>query len=761
MSINKDILFRRRGAIVAPVREVLSAKAAKVITEADAPYLVVTASQNLSALGYRFSEDLFKSALNSKLSNDELAAYLSETIQFIRKAIGAQRKYKPAYPNFPTQVIEASEFELYFNAVLHYWGMDYPDYKIKNRKPLDEAAFNDLTELRVIGVTKRGLSYKAAVSEFNTIFTSLLSMQSSWGESEIADAGWFVNALSASDFDKLVPDSIPNKENLAALITSVKSAGKTELFEILLSRLATATDVLRVAVGLSDGDAALSGVGVEKTRFVSQPKSVRRLLVHRLETISGGDSDRLIEDMLRNRALWKLLAHSLHVGDFAKSAPTVLSAVSVVRANGKNKDGSHYETFGTKVEALISAAEKTVSANKRTKAAAANVATVNELVALLKTRPGVFARRLDKVLRSSIDKNIVLDAFDIVAPSVATPVLWQLMNFYSNRAFVAGKSPKMSRTFIPKGRASKMMEAKNVLPELDSVLVEGIVERIGSALSAVYRKRDAIGKVFVADELKTYTVPFGARSASKALNPVGRGTRAYIDDSADIIRFFVWWTDGASRTDLDLSAVFLDEDFKVSGQIAYYNLKGDGAVHSGDITSAPNGASEFIDVNRKKLLAQGRRYIGMVVTSYTGQSFDTLPEVFAGVMERQGKGKKGEVYEPRTVHNAFDITAPGKIAMPLIIDLENNSFIWADLAINSQDMYAVNVANNEGALSRSIRGLVESNFVSLHDVFTANAARGELVANRDDADVVIDISRGRVMVNGEVIGTDRILSEWI
>ncbi len=63
-----------------------------------------------------------------------------------------------------------------------------------------------------------------------------------------------------------------------------------------------------------------------------------------------------------------------------------------------------------------------------------------------------------------------------------------------------------------------------------------------------------------------------------------------------MLRFFVWWKNGKDRTDLDLSAALFDENFAYVDQIAYYNLKTYGAVHSGDIVDAPEGASEFIDI---------------------------------------------------------------------------------------------------------------------------------------------------------------------
>ena len=765
MSINKEILFRRRGAVLAPINaKLIDAKVSTIEPNATKSSLLVTASVNIGSLGYRFSEDFFKAALNSKLSVSDFAAYLSEVIAILRAATGESRKYAPMYPNFPAQVIEAYDLELNVNALVHYYGSwlgvrIMPEYVAVERESIEDVDFSNLIELRVVGVTKRGLSATAATAEFNAIFNSLLSMQGSWGAAEREDAKWFLKNTDASTLATIIPENIPNKENLAAVVVdylALQGADSSNAaFRELLNRAATATDVLRIAVGLSGGDVTLSGVGVEKVRFVSQPKAVRRILLGRLEEIADGRYERLVEDMLRNSALWKLLSHSLHAGEYAKQFPSTATAVKVIRSNGKNADGSRFSTFGTKVEALINAAELTV------KKESVNGAVISDLVGLLSSRPGVFARRLDKVLRSAADKDFVVSAFGEVAASVATPVLWQLRNFYTNRHLVSGKSTKLSRSFLPKGRATSLMTAKNPLPKLNDALAQSVIDVIDEAIRSIYSTRAPLGKVFIDDELSNYTVPFGARSASKTLNPVGRGTRGVVNKDAKTLRFFIFWKDGDTRVDLDLTAMFLTNDFAPAGAVSYYNLRDSGAVHSGDITSAPKGAAEFIDIDRIKTLANGRRYVAMVVNSYTHQKFDTLPEVFAGVMEISGNAQKGQIFEPRRVNNAFDVTTPSTMVVPLVIDLEDASFIWTDLAVGSNVTYANNVANNEDALSRSIRGLVESKMVSLHDVFTANAVRGELVSSADKADIVVSINRGRVMVNGEVVGTDRILSEWI
>ena len=99
----------------------------------------------------------------------------------------------------------------------------------------------------------------------------------------------------------------------------------------------------------------------------------------------------------------------------------------------------------------------------------------------------------------------------------------------------------------------------------------------------------------------------------------------------NVIRFFLWWKEGkidgkaTGRVDLDLSATIFRSNWKYMNHISYTNLKEAklGCCHSGDITSAPKGASEFIDIDLEKVRAAGGRY----AVSYTHLTLPTICSV--------------------------------------------------------------------------------------------------------------------------------------
>ena len=189
-------------------------------------------------------------------------------------------------------------------------------------------------------------------------------------------------------------------------------------------------------------------------------------------------------------------------------------------------------------------------------------------------------------------------------------------------------------------------------------------------------------------------VPFSQRSASKALKTIVRGSKIPFKFS-DTTRVFVWWTEKGGKTgpiDVDLSAVTYSSRWNYHSHISYTNLRGNGirAVHSGDITSAPKGAAEFIDLDMASLREAQARYMVVCLFSYTQQKFSKMPQVFAGGMTRK-KPNSGEIFEPKTVDNRFDLTADTRFCIPLILDISERKVIWSDIGCPSGIRYNNNL----------------------------------------------------------------------
>jgi stress response protein SCP2 len=138
---------------------------------------------------------------------------------------------------------------------------------------------------------------------------------------------------------------------------------------------------------------------------------------------------------------------------------------------------------------------------------------------------------------------------------------------------------------------------------------------------------------------------------------------AVVPGDQDVLSFFVYWRQKAQRTDYDLSALMVSGDFTVSDFVSWqgYHSADAAVVYSGDITSAPDGATEFISAD---LSAMSMPLIIPQVHIYSGEGFAEAAEAFFGYMLR-GSEHKGEPFEAATVQMKSDLRGSGRVALPL------------------------------------------------------------------------------------------------
>ncbi|MBN70672.1 MAG: cytoplasmic protein [Gimesia sp.] len=672
---------------------------------------IATVAKNLQALGYGLSQSVLEQL--ATLSSQEVTNWYQEILPVLQRMVGAHREFKPMYPNFPRQVMEASHAELYLNALVHYYGFmlsdmlgdpDFvllPHYERTIRPQLDE-----LHQLRWIEL--------GAEDDFNQLFTRLAASNASLSEMDKEILCWFA---ANRDVEALIPETIPQKETLAFLAALLPDS------QVLIKSIKTATDVLRIAVAMSDGDVSLA----EPVHFRNFAKRERRFLLSCLENTGTSRT----EDMLRWKDRWIRLGERLHPGDYQKRFPNSFASFSVLRNN------LPFKTFNSKIEDAIRSGD------------------ADQTTQLLVQRPGDFARRLDHVLRQHANTDQILEAFLSIASQVSTPVLLQAWSHFQHRDSIK------SRAFFPKGNAAKVQYDKNELPPLPTAIARTTADQIRRVLIERFSKLPRLNNIYLDPRLEDQIVPFSQRSASRSLRSISRGSRFDLPDG-DTVRFFCWWKNIESndewggRVDLDLSASLFDNEWQHNGAIAYYNLKEGECYHSGDITSAPQGACEFIDINLPYVLKRNSRYIVMSVLSYSSQPFFALPECFGGWIMRQ-KPNSGEIFEAKTVQDKIDITAATRTCVPVIIDAQDRQVYWADLSLKSYNQIN-NAATNSVGFTQIGRAVVELCKPTLWELFEMHAeARGHIVETRDSAETVFDLYDGTVTA----FDTSTILSEYL
>jgi len=676
----------------------------KIIIGADAELqeniqYIGTMLKNTETLGYSFTKDLID-ILQTK-TQPELQAFYLEIIPLLKKMVGAHVKYAPVYPNFPQQVMDASKAELYINAIIHYWsgGKLLPDYKIQERLPLFEN-----NKIKYIGVGDE--------DDFNKIFTNLMQSKTSISETDKEDLGWFFK--NNPDYAKFLPKEIPLKENAALIGKLVLEQSPLPSANDIRDYFKTATDVLRLITAMSDGDISLAG----NTKFRNFKRSERRIILKILDNCAN-----IEEDMLRHKNKWIRAGEILHPSEH-------VNRLNVYAAFDKLRNNIKIETYGGKLAESIDKKDYKKS------------------LLLLSKRPGEFARKLDHMLRITDDPYSVVNSFKNAAPDVASPVLLQVKEHFANRTNYNSDI----RVFFPKGSVSKAYGIENTLPPIDAKYCRAVVNICENALVEIYKKKDFMGNVYLSEEYKNYIVPFSQRSASKALKSIVRGSRFALEDDIKILRGFLWWKNGENRTDIDLSAAFYDDKWRYLSELTYYHLKNDeyGAYHSGDIVDAPNGASEFVDVDIHKAVGAGCRYMVFSFNSYTQQPYCDLPECFGGWMARK-EPKSGEIYEPKTVQHKFDISTDCQICIPMIVDLVCKKVIWADMGLTKRPGWNNNVEANKSGIAATCKAVVKMKKPNLYDLIALHIkARGVYCDNKDAADIIFDVGDGITPFDTEI-----------
>lgn len=373
-----------------------------------------------------------------------------------------------------------------------------------------------------------------------------------------------------------------------------------------------------------------------------------------------------------------------------------------------------------------------------------------ELLDLLKSNPGMYARRLVELLRKTktldTDADIVLDGFSEIAPRVSTRVLVEIWNLMQVPAGRTDGAPKWKAVTLASGKTVPLpVTIMDDVTRDQALRIQSVIEK------SLEGRNKGLDWILGVDPGTRYAMPLSTRFASGG-KTAGRGTRVKLDgynaEDPDLtIRMFVHWRDRGNtvddRVDLDLSTVVASDNLESCESVWYGDLRNSSMTHSGDLTSAPNGACEYIDVNVAKTLERGWRYVIPTVHSYTGQTFDTIPEAFAGVMFRHGDAQKGEIFDTTTVRSRFDLDKQATNTVPFVFDLKTGELIWLDSTVKSSTWRSVGDSWNVSALLGVVDSLVHSNPMSVVKLASITGAlagvEGEVGFGSDEFDDLVDL----------------------
>lgn len=431
--------------------------------------------------------------------------------------------------------------------------------------------------------------------------------------------------------DEVQPVRFPVREN-KAVVNSVRVQNQRPILAD------TVTDVLRLACALSGGDVTL----VEKTKFKSLSRKVRRSLLGALDTVIAESPEKMV-DMNRHLEAWKRLGERLHPHE--SKLPAVKGFFALVRGE-----------------------ENVTSTAGRVEKALASKDLLGA-IRILGEAPGMLFRSLDRIImlcgEDTKALNLLMQVVSKVVSKVSGRVILSVWEHLMNRS-VQGSKRLFSNT---KGKTWVTDETRRELP---SEVITGLVSIFKTELRARFAKMGISG-LQVDPDMLDVALPLTEKNKSSGFGIMPKGS--VIPVRGDTLRFFMYWKQKSERTDYDLAAFFMTEEYQNAGHCSWTSLRhgeaGD-VVHSGDITSAPNGASEFINMKLGKVKTP---YIVAQINRYAGEDFQDIEENLFGFMELDAS-QKGQPFEAKAVKVKAEIRGKGQVAIPAIF-MRRSDNTWA------------------------------------------------------------------------------------
>ena len=200
---------------------------------------MATITKKFQGYGYTFEKKLAQTIF--KVDRDYAIDLCREMLENIED-FKSDKGYEVFYKDFPKEVMNMEEADIYINQMLHYWFGYIPKHKnLKNKNIGYEK--NELAQLVELSHLKL-----VADSDIEKLFYNLLSSNVTLSSQYLEDVCFLSNGFSEKELEEY-SENILMKETLTTLSSYVWEKRK-----ILIGNFDTATDVLRFITKLSNGE---------------------------------------------------------------------------------------------------------------------------------------------------------------------------------------------------------------------------------------------------------------------------------------------------------------------------------------------------------------------------------------------------------------------------------------------------------------------------------------------------------------------------
>lgn len=673
---------------------VLSEKTTEVLTDKDM-IEAITLNTELQNIGYTLSaEDVVKLAYCDKTSVKEILNYHKENT----------KGYEPMYPDFPRQVMDMDEATFRFHQIVHYfstYGIErlfgveckngwMPDVE-KTDKTKEDTTLVDLKVLELhneedlIKKLNKTLSKK---ERFTYIERDLMK-----------------EYLDKLDFEN---NPITFKENIALLIPEKKDG--LSIKEYLLKVCTHPGDVLDTL------ELYNRQLNHEPTKMTT---SLKKGFVRALESFTNEKS--LSENLGQNRERNIYLLNNISYGCFADKNKPLYKVVNDL----KNKQ---IKTWRSRVESNFSKLSE-IQKNNDDNILNIQNETINELLSLLRERPGEYLRmagRLYRQLPESTHEAVKNDLLGFAEKgnfkmqTLLSNVTFFGQNYEKNKANNTRNfrfSGRMNKNTEKTGNINRKEEEWNYLYDLSRELVKAQMKTMTTSLENK--------KVFIDEQnydFKNTLVNTNEKAQENGF--LSSGIAFKIPENANTLRFFVFWNDREKRVDLDLHSFYINKE-GIEEHVGWNSdFSKDGICHSGDITTSNNSA-EYIDIN---LNNNNVSYASTTLNSFNVRNFTNIETAYCGVLLVDRTEKDVNLYNPKNCFLSYDLTNIEHDETSLMDIFPNERFMRVAARMNHNGM-------NKQKIMASSYGLTEylNDFCETHNI--------ERVDTVEEAEVVISLSR--------------------
>ncbi|QYR60226.1 TerD family protein [Fusobacterium polymorphum] len=679
---------------------------------------LATLIKKFEGYGYIFSKEL--AIAISKEERNVIIDKLKSVIEVIED-FKSDKNYTVFYKNFPDEVIDMNEVDLYINQILHYW-IGYLPSNNENiiKEDIEPSKLVKARELKLIDDEM-----------IERLFIDLLSSNVTLSEQYLDDVCVLTNNKSIKELEKYM-EYIQMKETLTTVSSYIlKKEG------VLIGNFKTATDILRLIAKISGDE-----LNNKHIHFAYFSRAELGQLMTKLENLQNP-----MPDIKRYSKPWhtffKLYAKKINFNKFPKVrkvADMLFGDISYMTERGKiNEQINRLSTMSEEdLDNLIK--EFTIFYGDY----------VREILSLL-----------NKAKENQYEKLLI--GLENCVTKVNTRILFQLYDRIIN---LKAKDKTVPRLVNSKGKWRRLKESISLSDEL----LNRVLQIVEDGIKTQLKEKENLGKVFIDEDYKNIMLTTSEKDSNISLRPMTRGSRIKFNPKAEVLRFFVAWknldektlkelntayskldektlkelTPMYSRVDVDLSALTFNENLEFNDVVAYYNQKKSGFAFSGDITNAPEGALEYIDVfDLERLKKKGNRYILMQIRSYNGYTFEEINSVYAGVMELTSiEAKEKKNMYSTAITEGFQIVSSERTTNTILVDLKNYEYIWLDMNMDSYklDIFQ-NALNYEEIpyLNDMLRYFSRKQYITMYDLLKLNAdVRGVLTKDKKEADVIFE-----------------------